>query len=260
MAREITLKVRYLPAAAEVCDVDQEKLIRHKYLAWRLPVAETALVAVDAWDVHYLKSHQKRAAEICRRKIKPVMDACRKAGIAIIHAPSPEDAKRYLDTGKFLKAEAANFKSVETPGWPPENFRKRLGEYGKFAKPAGSVAEKWKQMSLRRKICPVVEPQSGDYIVATGEELKQFCFEKRILHLIYAGFAANWCVLFRDYGAREMSLLNYNVIILRDCTTAVENAYTIKRKDMTKFAVLEAEEVFRIATAVSTDFIKASKG
>ena len=46
MVREINLKVRYLPAAAEVCDVDQEKLIRHKYLTWQLPVSETALVAV----------------------------------------------------------------------------------------------------------------------------------------------------------------------------------------------------------------------
>ena len=260
MAREITLKVRYLPAAAEVCDVDEEKLIRHKYLTWRLPATETALVIVDAWDVHYLKSHQKRAVEICRRKIKSVMDACRKAEITIIHAPSLEDAKRYLNTGEFLGARVENAKPAETQLWPPEDFRKRLGEYGEFAKPEGSVAAKWKQMQSRRKICQAVKPRIGDCIVGTGAELQELCFDKRILHLIYVGFAANWCVLFRDYGVREMSLLNYNVIILRDCTTAIENAYTAERKDMTKFAILEAEEVFRIATASSTDFIRASKG
>ena len=105
-----------------------------------------------------------------------------------------------------------------------------------------------------------MKPRIGDCIVGTGAELQELCFDKRILHLIYVGFAANWCVLFRDYGVREMSLLNYNVIILRDCTTAIENAYTAERKDMTKFAILEAEEVFRIATASSTDFIRASKG
>ena len=260
MGRGITLKVRYLPAAAEVCDVDQEKLIRHKYLTWQLPVAETALVAVDAWNSHYLLSHQKRAAEICRGKIKPVMDACRKVGIAVIHTPSPEDAKRYLDTGNFFGVRAENFKPVETLSWPPENFRKRLGEYSKFAKPEGSAAARWKETQLGRKIDAAIEPQANDYIVATGAELRLLCGWTRILHLIYVGFAANWCVLFRDYGLRERALEGYNVILLRDCTAAVENAYTIKRKDMTKFAILEAEEVFRIATATSADFIRASKG
>lgn len=190
MPREIVLPVRYLPAAAEVCDVDQEKLIRHKYLNWRLPVAETALVAVDAWNCHYLKSHQKRAAGICRRKIKPVMDACRKAGITIIHAPSPEDAKRYLATGNFFGVRAQS-KPVEAQTWPPENFRKRIAKYNKFWKPEGSVAARWKEMGLNRKIDASVEPKADDYIVATGTELQQLCSEKHILHLLYVGFAAN---------------------------------------------------------------------
>ncbi len=260
MVREINLKVRYLPAAAEVCDVDQEKLIRHKYLTWQLPVSETALVAVGAWDCHYLASHQERAAKICRGKIKPVMDACRKVGIAVIHVPSPEDAKRYLDTGNFFGVRAEKSKLVETQAWPPENFRKRLEEYGKFAKPEGSVAARWKEMRQHRKIDAAVEPRANDYIVATGAELQLLCGWTRISHLIYVGFAANWCVLFRDYGLRERALEGYNVILLRDCTTAVENAYTIRQKSMTKFAILEAEEVFRIATATSADFIRASKG
>ena len=44
-----------------------------------------------------------------------------------------------------------------------------------------------------------------EFVVATGEPLHELARQLGIMHLIYAGFATNWCILNRDYGMWAMA-------------------------------------------------------
>ena len=64
----------------------------HAAAALDLDVAEVAVVLVDTWAGHPMPSHLERTGEICRTRIRPVLDAARAAGATVIYAPSPRVA------------------------------------------------------------------------------------------------------------------------------------------------------------------------
>ena len=49
-------------------------------------------------------------------------------------------------------------------------------------------------------------------------------------HLIYIGFAINWCLLKSPGGMVDMSRLGYMCSAIRQATTAVENKETARRE------------------------------
>src|SRR5579872_4469221 len=77
-----------------------------------IPIEQAALVLVDVWSTHYIESWLRRAAEITQSKIVPLMEAARKAGMTVIHGPSPFIANRYL------KAPPPPTTTIEPP--PPD--------------------------------------------------------------------------------------------------------------------------------------------
>ena len=57
-----------------------------------------------------------------------------------------------------------------------------------------------------------MEPAPEDFVVATGDQLHRLCRDRGILHLFYAGFAANICIPFKDYGIRALRAGDNNVV------------------------------------------------
>jgi len=106
-------------------------------------------------------------------------------------------------------------------------------------------------------IADLVKPESDDNVVATGMQLHRVLKANRILHVLYAGFATNSCVILRDYGMIDMRRRGYNTMLLRDCTTAIENSQTVKEELMTDYAIMDIER--SSATAISQDFIQACR-
>ena len=51
----------------------------------------------------------------------------------------------------------------------------------------------------------------------------------------------NSCAIRRDYGIHPMKRRGYNAILVRDCTTAIENSTTIADEAMTTHAVKDIE-------------------
>src|SRR5262249_12896445 len=54
-----------------------------------IPIGRAALVLVDVWNTHYVASWLARPRGITRARIVPALEAARRAGLAVIHAPSP---------------------------------------------------------------------------------------------------------------------------------------------------------------------------
>ena len=212
---------------------------------------ETALVLVDCWDNHYIESWLARAKEVMTDRLAPLAAACRDAGILVIHAPGKNVAKRYAD----WMENPEEWSRDQTDGWPPADFVARADGYANLhwaADPAMSpeLADWMDYSSNRMMIYRDVAPVPGDDVIATGDQLHSLLRRKGILHLLYAGFATNWCVLNKDYGFRAMTWRGYNGVILRDGTTAVETHESYTTEQMRDFAVLTMEMTMGYSSTV----------
>jgi nicotinamidase-related amidase len=213
-----------------------------------IPIEQAALVLVDVWSTHYIDSWRQRAGAVTQEKIVPLLDAARGIGLTVIHAPSPQVAQRYQTTGPPPAVTLSSAAAVE---WPPCEFRGlyRRGEHAAF----GRNRKPRLDAALARyvdelDIAPAARPAPGEPVIATGEEMHQLLAERGILHLFYAGFATNWCILYRDYGMVAMSGKGYNLILIRDATTGVEFHDTIDTLTATEITIREIETKYGWST------------
>jgi nicotinamidase-related amidase len=228
-AKSIRLPVRYFSMHNSGVEDVLESNTRYTHAVWELPVAETALVLVDFWTTHILESHLRRCEEVIRRNVVPLLPAARGAGITVIYGPGFNIAKKYPGWERYAEVAEMDPPKPEPPDWPPESFRKREGEYSRFARPffAQQVRAKADELFRIRRIPDAVEPEPEDHVIASGPQLHRLLRDKKILHLLYLGFATNDCVLHKDYGVRAMGGRGYNIILLRDCTMGIENAASL---------------------------------
>lgn len=221
-----------------------------------LPVDQTALVLVDVWSVHYIDSMVRRMRRIVAEAIVPALEAARAAGVTVIHAPSPWIVqKRGYQTAKPELAEVTG----ETSTWPPEGFGHiyRGGEWAPFGRteePCLPAVYEWYETDL--DIAEPARPAGEDLVISSGPELHAVLEERRILHLVYAGFCANWCLIGRDYAIMQMNQRGYNIILLRDATTGIESADTVDELLMTNMTIREIETKWGWS-ATSADFVAA---
>ncbi len=246
---EITLTVRQFPLHIDPAGPCREEELGDVEYTWRLPIANTALVLVDCWDLHQITSHLERATVTIEQRLVPTLAACRRAGITVIHAPSPQTARKYPQWTRYAGDETLFDQERPEPDWPPRAFRRRQGAYAQFAPPAQVFFPYTEHDKQARRIISCLEPLPDEYVVASGEQLHRLCRARRLLHLIYCGFAANICVLNRDYGIVAMAQeRGYNVILLRDGTNAIENSDTLAEETMLLASVRRVETLYGSTT------------
>jgi nicotinamidase-related amidase len=222
-----------------------------------LPVPETALVLVDCWNTHYVDSWIRRATEVTQQRVVPLLAAARRVGMTVIHAPSPLVADRYArvpDDPGPLPQEPARY-------WPPPGFRGiyRKGEFAPFGRDQEPrLAEALARYPADLDISDSVKPIAGEPVIHTGPQLHALLAERKILHLLYAGFATNWCVIGRDYGMIAMNARGYNLILVRDATTGIEFHDTAEQLTATEIQIREVETKYGWST--TTDAVVAACG
>lgn len=244
-----------------------------------VPIEQAALVLVDVWNFHPNKSNMERGMEVTRSRIAPLLPDARAVGLTIVHAPDLSVARKYPQWGAYARddddngvgtyprwgwlrwdepADRSDDRNSSSDTWPPKKFKQRLGEFEAFHRPVGAVGEWAMAHPPSRLIDPAIEIVSDDVIIGRGIELQRLCADRGILHLIYAGFATNMCLQYKDYGVRAFADRGYNVILLRDCTTAMESHDTVATEGGTQQAVRELEmEV--LSTTTSEAFIAACR-
>lgn len=225
-----------------------------------LDPAETALVLVDVWGGHHIKSHYERTGRIMVEKIRPCIDAARKRGVTVIYAPSPDIARLYPQWIRYAgDSELGPGDDAADDDWPPREYRLADGKYSSLRRPDndkmqsydGPLPEWWHF----KNIAPSIAPTSEDFVIAAGDQLHRLLRHRGLVHLIYAGFATNICVVYRDYGLQAMRGRGYFPVLLRDCTTAVETRETYPSLGLTKAVISDLERWF--PTADSAEFITA---
>ena len=252
--KTLNLRVHYFQDSTPADVPCRETEFIRREIEMPLPIAETALVLVDLWNVHFIESWIERAKEVTVTCVVPVIDAARQSGMTIIHAPCPSVAEKYPQLKQHKPPEPS-----EPLMWPPPDFRGRLGAYSVFRGPRSQppgIGIHWDKLASELSMSPAIDVKDDDFVIATGQQLHELLEEKRILHLLYAGFATNWCVLGRDYGIRSMSRYGYNIILLRDATTGVEFPDTYENLFTTEIAIREVEQQYGFS-ASNTDFFEA---
>ena len=228
-----------------------EKNTNYAHLDWKIPLHQAALVLVDVWDRHYLKDTEARAEAVIREKVVPLLATCRKAGMQIVHAPSPPQAKAHPAWVRLVGEEEM---SPRRDAWPPSEFRGKSGDYKGYARPAEPRAGELTKLREGLTLHPLVQPERDEAVIATGEELHRYCKQKGILFLFFLGFNTNACILWRDYGTMEMSRRGYEIIILRDCGAGMESFETHEALGQTRGAILFLE-MFGQYSITSDDLI-----
>ena len=231
----LRLRVRYFQdSTPQGVPCREENFIRRE-IDMDLPVDQTALVLVDVWNAHFIESWLERAADVTRQAVAPALQKARDAGITVVHAPSPEVADQFVQLKRHRPPDPQ-----PVPAWPPAEFRHREGVYAAYRGPRSQPPGIPGIPDLG--ISPAIEVLDEEFVIATGQQLHELLMERRILHLLYVGFATNWCIRNRDYGMPAMARRSYNTILLRDATMGVEYPDTVATCLATEIAIRECEQ------------------
>ncbi len=115
-----------------------------------VPAAQAALVLIDCWDRHPVESFVERATQVARQKILPTVEACREAGVLVVHAPAPQVARKYPQWLKYAGDEELFGPQKSEVTWPPAEFRNRAHQYDDS--PFGRPSRSWSS-GFRTKLC-----------------------------------------------------------------------------------------------------------
>jgi hypothetical protein len=77
---------------------------------------------------------------------------------------------------------------------------------------------------------PQARPLGDEGIAENGDQLCALANEEGANHLIYCGFAINWCLLLSPGGMWEMANRGFLCSAIRQATTAVENRESARRE------------------------------
>lgn len=248
--RTISIKPRYHRWYVDPGVEWLETNTRSASLDWKIPVSQTALILVDVWQRHYIKDTQARAEVIINSRILPLLTSLRKAGVRIIHAPSPEIAVTHPNWVRIQSKEQV-FPAPDE--WPPADFLSSTGAYRPFAmpfEPGEEIRQKMPPLTFHPKVVPL----TGEPVIANGEELHQYSKRNKILFFLYAGFNTNACIINRNYGTIRMRDRGYKIILIRDCTTGMESKETQPTLAQTKGTILNLE-MFDCYTVLSDDVV-----
>ena len=153
MKNKITIAPRYYRWHVDKGVVWIEKNTSYAHLNWKIPLAQTALVLVDIWSHHYLKDTKARSEEIVHNKIVPLLSACRKAEMPIVHAPAPRLAEAHPSWVNLIEKGDSEGKD----DWPPTAFRSKTGTYEHYARPIEPREEELTKTRARLAMHPLVQ-------------------------------------------------------------------------------------------------------
>ncbi|MDP6108281.1 MAG: cysteine hydrolase family protein, partial [Candidatus Brocadiia bacterium] len=203
--------------------------MRYVFEPWELDPAKTALVAMHCWNIgcedgpavdpNYcvgMASYEAaaEAGRIIRECIRPAMDACRRAGVAVVHVENDSIAAKHPEAQEEAEkppAATGTRPPSVVPGW-------RAGVVAKVHGADYATESPYARMDRAR----LVAPEPGEiYAYQTGQ-LDRLLRRRGIENLVYCGFATDMCVLRAAGGIEPMAGYDYRLFLLRDATVGVE--------------------------------------
>ncbi|MHA1368459.1 MAG: hypothetical protein ACTSWN_01290 [Promethearchaeota archaeon] len=204
-----------------------------------LDLDHTALVVMHSWDFGRMEDfpgwynhveYIPRAKSIQRDIFPPLLGAVRDSGMALFHVVGGGNYYKQYPGYKKAKHLAGRLKSRLKPlSIKKYAVRSRLDEFRRMHCISGVHNQEDINRAFSRIDFGVASRPLGDEGIAEDEyQLFALCKEFKIDHLIYVGFAINWCLLLSPGGMAEMSKFGLLCSTIRQATTAVENKETAR--------------------------------
>ena len=214
------------------------------YGGWRSAPVElswehTAVVVMHASDCgtckefpgwHRAVEYIPRSYAICEKVFPPLLGAVRQQGFRLFHVVAGGDY--YKQYPGYRKAAALAGPSPARPEQiEPDPSLRRLRQFRSDHVFVGKHnREDVRRGSAKINFTPQAKPVGDEGIAEDGHQLFALCKHHGINHLIYAGFAINWCLLVSPGGMLDMSLRGLMCSAFRQAVTAVENKETARRE------------------------------
>lgn len=193
----------------------------------------TALVVMHAWDAGQAYEdfpgwwravpYIPRSNEIVAKVFPDLLETVRASEWPVFHVVGGGDY--YQDLPGYQRAkELADHAAPSLPKVKGDPVRERLNAfrsehvfYGQHN--AADIDRGFAQIDFPEGARPV----GDEGIAENGAQLYALCKEAGINHLVYCGFAINWCLLLSPGGMAEMQQYGCMCSAIRDATTAVES-------------------------------------
>jgi hypothetical protein len=216
-----------------------------------LDLDHTAVVVMHAWETgtreqfpgwYRAVEYIPRSQQILRDVFPALLGTVRRSGLTLFHVVGGGDY--YKQQPGYLRAALL---AGSEPSWPqatPDPSLERLQRFRAQHTFVGAhneadVARGFDQLGFPLQ----ARPQGDEGIAENAGQLFALCRDVGVNHLIYAGFAINWCLLMSPGGMLDMSRRGLMCSALRQAVTAVEN------KESARSESHKEEALWRVALA-----------
>jgi nicotinamidase-related amidase len=231
-------------------------------LQWQ--ASQTAIIICDMWDAHTCGMAAHRVSVMAPR-MNEVVTAARSAGVMIIHSPSDtmsfyEGTPARIRMQRAPKAESPFPLLNRCPRDPDEMRDFPIDDSSECDDPVVTEYKgppwPWKREH------PAIQIVGFDGVSESGQEIYNFCKQEGITNIALMGVHTNICILNRSFGARQMTRLGFNVVLVRDLTDAM---YDPRRRPFVSHTrgtelVIEHIEARWCPSILSTDLMKVIPG
>ncbi|MAG84946.1 hypothetical protein CMK10_12380 [Candidatus Poribacteria bacterium] len=221
------------------------------YSGWKrgminLSLDHTAVVVMHAWDCgkreqypgwHRAVEYIPRANEICHTIFPRLLAAVRQSDLKLFHVVS---------NGEYYKRYSGYHRATQLTQNPPHTFEKIdsdpvLENLRKFRTEnvfVGSHNSSDVRCGFENLDFPeAAKPIGNEGIAENSDQLFALCQADGVNHLIYAGFAINWCLLLSPGGMAEIHKRGIMCSAFRQAVTAVENKETARDETCKEIAL-----------------------
>jgi nicotinamidase-related amidase len=198
----------------------------------------TALVIMHAWDsgtaaqwpgLWRSTESMPRITRILATVFPPLLTAVRTSPLPVFHVVGGRDYYSHLP-GYQRTLQLAG----PTPRPKPVAADPVLEQLQQFRRKHVIVGEhNWPDVSARYQqldFAPEARPVGDEPIAENSEQLAALCHAEGINHLIYIGFAINWCLVMSPGGMVEMERHGIMCSAIREAVTAIENHETAREE------------------------------
>ena len=220
------------------------------HLPKTLAVEKTAIIVCDMWDKHWCSGATGRVGGLVQ-KMDPFLEAARRKGIQIIHAPS-ETMDFYRDAPQRKLMLALPKVDIPAPialADPPLP----IDDKGGGCDTPDHFYKAWTREHPGLRIAP------SDVISDSGTEIYAFLRQRGIVNLLVMGVHTNMCILNRTFAIKKMTALGIRCILVRDLTDAMYNPQDAPHvtHDAGTQLVIDYIEKFWCPSTTTTELLRA---
>jgi nicotinamidase-related amidase len=214
------------------------------YGGWRsreveIDPAHTALVIMHAWDagkpdefpgwrraVEYTPRAEKILADVFPR----LLAAVRASRLRVFHVVGgPRDYYSHLPGYREAERLAGRREPLPRVAPDPTYTQLQALRENEVTPGAANVGD-CRAGFARVDFAAAARPLEHEGIARDGDQLAALCRAHGINHLVYVGFAINWCLLMSPGGMVDMARHGCLCSTIREAVTAVENRETAREE------------------------------